>query len=296
MAETTYDSASLAVNKEDLNETIAFLAENRSPMYGKFAKTKATGTNHEWVEDKLRDSAVNSQPENKTFEFTGTFTDVRRSNYTQIMDAEYSVSDTELAVDKVGSKNRLARRLENAMKELARDAEKAASGSQTKAQGDKTTARAFDSFLTQVATPNRKTGSAAITETDLTDLIELVWKNAQADCAFVAGDVKRAITSFSLSSGRNTEIKNGDLPAKVSVYESDFGEIELHIDPEMEAGSIYVTKKDMNEWAFLRPFHIVPNLAKASDGTNGVVLGELTTVLRNSYASAVGTGFTGSAS
>lgn len=103
----TYDAQSLAVNKEDLSDVIAFLSEDRAPMYREFSKGKASSTVHEWVEDKLRASAENAQVEGKTFAFAGETTEARKSNYCQIMDAEYQISGTQQAVDKVGAKDQL---------------------------------------------------------------------------------------------------------------------------------------------------------------------------------------------
>lgn len=286
----TYDSQSLAVNKEDLRDVIAFLSEDRAPMYREFAKGKANATVHEWVEDKLRASAENAQVEGKTFTYEDATTETRKSNYCQIMNAEYSISGTQQAVDKVGAKDQLKRALTNAMKELARDAEAAAAGAGAGDAGDDSNPREMKSLLKQVASANVVTasGDKVLTEDKLNDLIEKVWTNTNPDSVFVSGKLKRAISKLSLSSGRSTEIVGGKLPSYVSTYESDFGLVNIYLDPEMADTDIYVTRKDMNEWAFLRPFHMVDGLAITGDAKNGVVLGELTVALRNSYASSWG--------
>lgn len=287
---TTYDTASIAVNKEDLNDVIAMLAADRAPMFNKFAKTKASATLHEWVEDKLRDAASNAQVEGKTFTYASARTDVRKSNSCQILDAEYFVSGTQQAVDKVGAKDELKRNLENAMKELARDAEYTACATAAAVTGTTAAARVAKGFYQMVATANVVTNSATatLTESLFNDLLQKVYTNANPDIAVVNGTLKRAISKFATVTGRNTEVKNGKLPSSVATYDSDFGLIEILLDPQMGTKAVLVGQADMFEFAFLRPFAMVDGLTKTKDGTNGVVLGEMCPVLRNSYAAAWG--------
>lgn len=50
MASNTYTAVG---NRKDVSEIVTNIAPYDTPLYSRIGKTKATATNHEWLEDSL---------------------------------------------------------------------------------------------------------------------------------------------------------------------------------------------------------------------------------------------------
>ena len=116
---------SQAGNREDLIDVVTRIAFEDTPFLSSLPKKRATGTYHEWVKETLDAPTDNAQVEGSTYTF-GTLTPrTRLGNYCQISRKTGSVSETQEAVLKAGVKSEYQRQVEKAMKELARDMERA---------------------------------------------------------------------------------------------------------------------------------------------------------------------------
>ena len=136
MASNTYEAVG---NKEDVSDIITNISPSDTPIYSRIGKTKATQTNHEWLEDILGTAQANAYPEGYTY-FTMNVTPRQRlNNYTQIMHRGIQVTDSQEAVLHYGVRSEMAYQMTKTLKELAFDCENAIITQATQNPGDITT-------------------------------------------------------------------------------------------------------------------------------------------------------------
>ncbi|MBQ9596507.1 MAG: DUF5309 family protein [Synergistaceae bacterium] len=122
MASNTYEAVG---NKEDVSEIITNIAPYDTPLYSRMGRTRATQTNHEWLEDELGQPIQNAYPEGYTYLTVDVTPRQRLGNYTQIMHRGIQVTDTQEVVQKYGVRSEIAYQMVKTLKELAFDCEQA---------------------------------------------------------------------------------------------------------------------------------------------------------------------------
>jgi len=133
-------------NREDLIDVVTRVAVEETPFLSTIAKTKATGTLHEWMTESLDAPVDNAQIEGSTATFGNLSQRTRLNNYCQISRKTGQISDTQESVLKAGVSSEYSHQVEKATKELARDMERVL-WQGTKNTGSTSAARRSGGFL-----------------------------------------------------------------------------------------------------------------------------------------------------
>lgn len=271
---TTY--ATTAGNREDILDMLQLVSPEETPLFTRLPDATASATTHQWVEYTLATGSGNADIEGSTATGASSSSKARLSNYTQIMSKTGAVSGTQRKVDVVGGQDEFAFEMKKRMLEWKLGAESdlilAISGA-----GSTTTARSMTGLVDAIQT-NRVTGSAttvALRESDFNDLLQKIFEaGAVPDTCYVNGFNKRRISQFSTPNVR--QLAMGDtLKNRISVYESDFGTIDIILDRYVPKTLGIMLKESLFRKAWLRK-PVTFNLAKRGDVDEFEIVGEWT--------------------
>lgn len=267
-----------AGNREDILDVLQMVSPETTPLFTRLPDAGATATLHQWVEYTLASGSGNAAVEGATATGDTTSSKARKSNYCQIITKTGAVSGTQRKVDAVGGDEEFAFEMKKKMLEWKIGAEEDLI-KQTSAAGNATTARRMTGLIDAIQT-NRVTGSAntvALTETVFNDLLQKIFEaGSEPDTCYVNGFNKRRISQFATSNTRQLQMAgNYKLQNRVSVYESDFGTIEIVLERYMPLNVGVVIKDSLFRKAWLRKPSTFP-LAKRGDLDEFQIVGELT--------------------
>ena len=280
MASNTYQAVG---NKEDVSDIITNIAPDKTPLYSRIGKTRATQVIHEWLEDTLGEAADNAQPEGYTYFTVNAEPRTRLSNFTQIMHRGVHVTDTQEAVLHYGVRSEIAYQMQKKLKELAFDCEKALLEQETKELGSMEEARRFGglpywivtNILSNSGTPR------ALTFDLINNALEMVWNlGGTPSILLVSPRNKRIVSTFTAG---HTKYMNGNetrkLTQMISVLETDFGTIQCLTDRFMPNDVVYGLSPEYIKKAFLRNFK-TGEIPKISDMGRRIIHGEWTLEMR----------------
>ena len=276
----TYDAQN---RREDLADIIGDISPTATPLLSGLGQTTAQNTLHEWLIDGLAASADNANAEGSDATIADLTAPLRTNNVTQIIRKVVQVTDTEAAVKHAGLTDMYALQLQKALKEWAKDAEKALIAG-TRASGSSGVARRLGGVIEVVTTnATARASGTSLSETEFNDIMAGIWASTDksADEVYVGQYLKRAISGFTAGSTKYIESKDKRLTNAVDVYESDFGVVKVfkHREVPIAAGSAgcLVINSDYFKVAYLngrKPKHTP--LSKTGSATKGMVEGELT--------------------
>lgn len=289
MAEFTYNDAAI---REDLTDVISNLTPTESTLYTGLGKVKAQQPFHQWLTDTLKTVGTNAQVEGFTPTYAARTRPVRATNWTQIIDAEVEVTDTERASLQAGFSDRFTYELQQkGMPEWINDAEYALMRGDGIVTGTGSAARYMTGLKDSVTTNVTSQSGVSLSENILNDYFQNVWNSSKEfiDEVYVGGTLKRRISGFTAGATKNVETTDKRLVNTVDVYEGDFGIVKLllHRYVTLSGDSnndIVGIKNEKYKIAQLRPPHTEP-MAKVSDSTRAILVGELTLEYRNQLAS-----------
>ncbi len=282
MASNTYDAVG---NKEDVSDIITNISPSDTPIYSRIGKTKATQTNHEWLEDELGTAAPNYYPEGYTYFTMNVQPRQRLNNYTQIMHRGIQVTDTQEAVLHYGVRSEMAYQMAKTLKELAFDCENAIITQSTQNPGaisPTAVPRQFGGLpfwiITHVYT---STGPRALTFDLINNALEETWiDGGKPSILLVSPRNKRVISTFTAG---NTKYMDGNktrrLTNMISVLETDFGTLQCMTDRFMTNDVVYGLSPEYIKKAFLRNFK-TGDMPKMNDMGRRFVNGEWTVEMR----------------
>lgn len=92
-----------AANREDLLDVITIISPVDTPLFTMFRKTKVSNVQVEWLTDLLDQATTNAVADGSSASFQSVTPRVRLSNFAQISRESYDVSDTQRAVNRLGS-------------------------------------------------------------------------------------------------------------------------------------------------------------------------------------------------
>lgn len=275
---TTYTSIG---QREDLTDVITNITPVDTWFTSNSGTSSATARYHEWQTDALAVAAANAQIEGDVAAATAVVPTARVGNYTQILRKTFSITDTADIVDKAGRASEISYQTQKNLKELARDIEYALVVNSNTASGATGTARQLKGVLGWIAT---NTSSASATGLDLTAALlhtnlQAIWAaGGKPQHVLVGGYVKQTIDGWTT----NTRMISADanrLVAAVSVYESSFGTLQLHLHQQLNttAPGTAIILGDMSLWskAWLRKVKS-EKLARTGASTMIMIEGELT--------------------
>lgn len=276
-----YSDQTTAGYREHILDEIQMVSPSDTPIFTRLADISGTAVLHEWVEDTLATATAAAVTEGATAAASSTVSKARKANYMQIIRKTGSVSGTAQQLNAVGGRNELMYDMEKTMKSWKIEAEQQLIWGAS-ASGDSTagTAREMNG-LNAAITTNRVTGSGAtvaLTETVFNDQLQALWDAGSEGAKYVfftGGFNKRRVSQFATSNVRNISAEDKRLVNSVSVYDSDFGIIEIQLHRYTGTKNMVLIDQTKFRKAWLRkPFK--ENLQKRGDLDEYQIVGELT--------------------
>jgi len=289
----TYDAKT---NHEDLTDVLTKIGDMTTPVYSKLRKVAAKNTIHEWSTYTHDAAADNAQVEGATFQYGALTAPSRLTNYTQIFEKTFQVSNTQQAVDPAGMEDEYAFRVQVALEAIGRDIEKALVNG-TGASGASGTARKLKGILAFITTNvstgyggSGTTGSGRnISEGELNKLIQDCYSNGGRP-EWLLGSYTQVNKLAQLMSGtRAYNDGNKEFTSAMLVYSSPFGRLVVEGDSQIPNDTLTVLQKDMWAVAQLRPV-AKKDTPETADAKNGVLIGELTLEARAEAMNGKATG------
>ena len=293
---TTYKATG---NLEDLTSFISDISPLEAPMYDRIGTVGSKGRYHEWQTDSLAAAAANIGNEGDAFTAVARTPTNRYGNYCQIMEKNFTVSDTQNIVAKAGRANETAYQMTKAAKELKRDMEYVlwyttigATGGVGNTSAGMVMRNVF-SWQTSCGITSggnavlSASASAVMAEADFNQGLQNIWsQGGTPGTVYVNGPLKRVISGWATSTSR---VWTGEKKVTnvLSVYESDFGTVETVLDRYVTTNMAYVIDDNLYKKAVLVPVKAVP-LAKRGIGVDSMLWTQWTLEARNPS----GSGFT----
>lgn len=272
---TAISSFHSPTNREDLIDVVTNISPTDTPFLSSLGKVKATAAYHEWSTDSLATAAANAQIEGEDYSFAVKTTPSRTGNYVQTFRNFAEVTDFERAMNPAGIDDMYAYQMAKAMKEQARDMEKALIGTGTGASGASGTARELKGALAWIST-NTGTGATTGTGTASPEYLfnsnlQAIWNQGGSPAVtYVDGTEKRRISGFTASSTKTTRASEKELVNTVDVYESDFGTVKIVADRSMTALKMFSVTPELWKLAVAIPTRKI-EAAKIASTTRGVI-------------------------
>ena len=281
---------------EDVQDVIYNISPIDSPVVSMSKTIRATGKLHEWSQDDLNAAGENAVVEGAAAGADESKPIVEKSNYCQIMSKVAEVTGTLEKVDKYGRDSEMAYQLELRYGELANDQEYAVVGVQTaKSAGSASTARKMASFVPQLAATMVIDGSAAKTADEVEGLLldaHLATYMEGGNPSYLVTDPKTAglVSAMAMAAGRTRDIRNErKIVNVIDLYVSTYGELDVVLDRNMEAGTMLLVDFNYTATPVLRPTADWP-IAKMGDSDKRQILWEGTYAVLNTSAHAAVTG------
>lgn len=285
----TYD---VSTNVRDVTDLISVVARTETPFYSGLKKTKAINKIHESQQYTLTTGSKNALVEGANYTLAIRNVPNTNLNWTQIFGKNAKVSKSQMASDTYGIDDMLAKQVGFAMKEIATDIEKALLQG-TGNSGASGTARELKgalAFCTTNVETGTGTGSEALTEDMFNDTLQTIWDNGgRPDTVYCNSFQKRQISAFTASATKNVDAMDKKLVSPVNIYESDFGIVEIKLDPYMATDEVFIAQKDLWGVAVFRPI-VVEDYPSIGSYKAKTIEGELTLECNNELGSGKITG------
>jgi hypothetical protein len=290
MATTNFDTYDQIGQAEDVQDAIYRISPVDAPVVSMSKTIRATAKIHEWHQHALSAANTNKLVEGADAPADSSTAVVNKSNFCQIMSKVAEIAGTLEAVDKYGRDSEMAFQLERIYGELANDEEFAVVGSQQAgAAGDSSTAREMKSFVPQLAAGVVSNETTTTTVAGLEDNLVATHQacyDLGGNPGYLVVSPSRSlhISDFARASGRNRDIRNEKTVVNVvDLYVSNFGELDVVIDRNIEAGTMIGFDPEYAATAVLRPTTDW-ELAKVGDSMRRQVLREGTYAVLNDGA------------
>jgi hypothetical protein len=290
MATTNFDTYDQIGQAEDVQDAIYRISPVDAPVVSMSKTIRATAKIHEWHQHALSAANTNKLVEGQDAPADSSTAVVNKSNFCQIMSKVAEIAGTLEAVDKYGRDSEMAFQLERIYGELANDEEFAVVGAQQAgAAGDSSTARELKSFVPQLAAGVVSDETATTTVAGLEDNLVATHQacyDLGGNPGYLVVSPSRSlhISDFARASGRNRDIRNEKTVVNVvDLYVSNFGELDVVIDRNIEADTMIGFDPEYAATAVLRPTTDW-ELAKVGDSMRRQVLREGTYAVLNDGA------------
>jgi hypothetical protein len=287
--------------REDLSDVITRIDPDETPIFSALKKETGNAVHVEWqVQELAAASATNYQNEGADATYDTPTATTRLGNYMQISQKDAQVSGTLDAVDKAGRDRETAYQKVLKGLELRRDIEKSITTPQASSSSDPRKAGTLSSWITNVSIAADETAFNAgvgkgthIPSDDGTDrtltlaMIDSAMQAAYEDGGqpnmLVVSPAKKAAFSDLNSGSVSTNQINYTAPREaaivgsVSLYLSDFGQLDVVIDRFTTSDRVYLLDSDYASVCTLpnRNF-AVEDLAKTGDSEKFQILTEWT--------------------
>ncbi len=289
-------------NREDLTDVITNIQRTMTPFLSSFQRgPNATATLHEWLADIIEQpTAVQATPEVTDATFAATLDPQRLFNNTHIMRKTLEVSDTQEAVRKAGRASEIQYRQLKRFKELARQTEFnlifSTFNNQTQT-GNAVTSPLDDArrmagireylgndpagqtLTTDFEGTEQGTTFSPrefLTEGRFNNFLQAIWDNhGMPNTIWVNSVQKRIISTFDGGTTRNIDMITKRITNMVSIYESDFGVLSIHLHDLVSQTDLYALQMEMWALSWLRGT-VSEVLARIGNTTKIMIEHELT--------------------
>ena len=284
----TYDAVG---NRECLLDVITNITPSETPMFSRFGKVQVDGIYPNWQTDTLRAAVDNKQIQAYTYaSVMGTVVpSVLAHNYTQIIAVGYEVTDTQEVVAKAGRSSEIAYQKAKAMKEFALDVEYSILNHASEVAPAAVTPAEMNGVIGYVTTNDPTNAGAALTEDVLLAAMETAWDGGatEMNAIYTGARQKKVINNFG-STARNMNQGEETYKNLVSVYESDFGTVEIILDRRIAKGAgtadLFCLTDNMFKVGVLQPV-VSKSVPKDGAYERFVIEGQLTLVSYQERAS-----------
>lgn len=299
----TYDQIGI---REDLSDSVWDVSPEEVPFSSNCKKVSVDNTYFEWQTDSLAAVSADTAVEGDDATFAAASPTTRVGNYTEIIEKTAITSGTLEATDRAGRGKEMAYQVAKRVKEIKRDFEHHLVGlNQAQVAGNATTARKTASYSAFAAsntdfgaTGANPTGDGTdaatdgtqrpFTETELSAVIDACWLSGGNPTVIMANAFnKRALNGFS---GHADQVRHDAADKSVinavSVYESDYGVMQVVPNRFLRARDVLVMEKDYWAIAILRGMQNTP-IAKTGDAEKRQVLMEAGLMAKNEASSGI---------
>lgn len=270
-----------AIRREDLIDTIADVSPDQNPLVTMLGTTEATSTLHEWGDYNLARASSNAKAiEGDDASYSDLTVATRKNNICQIITKNFSVSETEVAVDKAGPRDAFARERMNALRGWKNQMEFAVLRG-TRASGSSGVAREMHGIMNYIKDDGLYTSRASgtsLSETEFNDMVSDSWGVTDeyvVDWILTTGKRKRDISAFTANNTRFVQADDKRLTRPVAIYESDFGVHTIKAHKDVPTNTVLGIRREMIKVAYLtgrKPKFV--EMAKTGDAMRGQIVGE----------------------
>ena len=120
---TTFLTTDAKLNREELANVVDMTERDKTPVYTLIGRGSCSSTSPQWAVDELEAPGQNIQPEGREYDYAAIAPAQRLQNYTQIFEKTGQISGTQIAVDKAGNHENVARQKIKKGVEIKRDVE-----------------------------------------------------------------------------------------------------------------------------------------------------------------------------
>lgn len=293
----TYTTTTAVGEREDLSDVITRIDPDETPIFSALKKETGNGVFVEWqVQELAAAVATNYQNEGADATYDTPTATTRLGNYMQISQKDAAVSGTLDAVDKAGRDRETAYQKVLKGLELRRDIEKSLNSDTARSGSDPRKAGALSSWITNVdvgASGAAPTGDGtdvptggtdrAMTLAQIDNAMQAAYEDGgQPNMLVVSPAKKVAFSDLNGGSVATNQInytapREAAIVGSVSLYLSDFGQLDVVIDRFASSDRVFLLDSDYASICTLpgRNF-AVQELAKTGDADKFQIVTEWT--------------------
>ena len=281
MAAGAYVTNDKAV-KEDLLDILTNLSPTDTQLVTGLGTATARSRKHEWLIDTLSAVKSNSYKEGADASYPTITDPSRMTNYTQILQQSFLVSDSEEAVDKANFNSRYQYEATKALKMIKNDLEyDLIRGAQPSTMGSDSYAGVMQGIKTFLCITCTSSGTS-LSELMLNDYLQNVWNvGTEVNAIYCPMVLKRRISGFTANATKYFDQNDKRLINAIDVYSADAAKMvklfpHRHVTISTDTNNdIIGINEDFFKVAYLRK-PVVRELAKTGDATKGNIVLEAT--------------------
>lgn len=304
MAKVTnaFDTYSATADREDLSNIIYNISPMQTPFMSSIGTRNVKNVVFDWQTEVLPTPSSGGELEGFELSRSAATATVRESNVCMISKRDATVSGSQEVSDAAGKRSEMAHQLALMAKALKRDMEEALCQKNAKTTGNASTARktgGFESWIeTNVSRGTNGAGAGngaaptdgtqrALTESLLKDVLQLSFENGGEPSLAICGPHnKQVISGFSGRSSARQMIDANTVEASVSIYSSDFGELQIVPSNRSRERSLLLVDPEYAKVAYLRNFQTV-DIATIGDAETKMIVVEYGLEVSNEKAHGI---------
>ena len=297
-----FDTYSATADREDLSNIIYNISPMQTPFMSSIGTKNVKNVVFDWQTESLPTPSSSGELEGFELSRSAATATVRKSNVCMISKRDATVTGSQESSDPAGKRSEMAHQLAIMSKALKRDMEEALCQKGAKTTGNATTARVTGGFESWIETnQSRGTGGAAggdgaaptdgtqrdLTEDLLKDVLQLCFENGGEPSLAICGPHnKQVISGFTGRSQARQFVDANTVEASVSIYSSDFGELQILPSNRSRERSLLLVDPEYAKVAYLRNFQTV-DIATIGDAETKMIVVEYGLEVSNEAAHGI---------